>query len=42
MTSYLILFAVVVASADTPRVQEAHMTTMHIICELVEREQYGL
>ena len=42
MTSYLIVFAVVVASAGTSRVQKAHMTTMHIICELVERELYCL
>jgi D-sedoheptulose 7-phosphate isomerase len=29
-----------VASTSTPRVQEAHITASHIICELVERELF--
>jgi D-sedoheptulose 7-phosphate isomerase len=28
--------AIVVPSADTPRIQEAHITMIHIICELVD------
>ena len=27
---------------DTPRVQEAHITIIHIICELVEKRLFGL
>ena len=30
-----------VPSSDTPRIQEAHMTAMHIICEWVEKEIAG-
>jgi D-sedoheptulose 7-phosphate isomerase len=30
--------ALVVPSASTPRIQEAHITIGHIVCELVERE----
>ena len=30
--------ALVVPSAITPRIQEAHITIGHIVCELVERE----
>lgn len=36
-TDYLIN----VPSSDTPRVQEAHMTIGHIICELVEEAIFG-
>lgn len=30
-----------VPSNDTPRIQEAHITVGHIICDLVERELFG-
>ena len=30
-----------VPSRDTPRIQEAHITIGHIICEIVERELFG-
>ena len=30
-----------VPSTDTPRIQEAHITIGHIICELVEEEIFG-
>ncbi|MDR1182016.1 MAG: D-sedoheptulose 7-phosphate isomerase [Bacteroidales bacterium] len=30
-----------VPSLDTPRIQEAHITIAHIICELVEKELFG-
>jgi len=30
-----------VPSSDTPRIQEAHITILHIICFLVERELFG-
>ena len=33
--------ALVVPSADTPRVQEVHIMLGHIICELVEEELFG-
>lgn len=33
--------ALVVPSDSTPRIQEAHITIGHIVCELVERELYG-
>jgi D-sedoheptulose 7-phosphate isomerase len=33
--------ALKVPSADTPRIQEAHIMAGHIICEIVERELYG-
>jgi len=29
-----------VPSRNTPRIQEAHITIGHIICEIVEREIY--
>ena len=29
---------VIVGSADTPRIQETHITAIHILCELVEKE----
>jgi len=31
-----------VPSTDTPRIQEAHILIGHIICEIVEREMFGL
>ena len=31
----------IVPSTDTPRIQEAHITIGHIICELVEEEIFG-
>ena len=33
--------AIRVPSESTPRIQEAHITIGHIICELVERELFG-
>ncbi len=30
-----------VPSADTPRIQEAHILLGHILCEVVEREMFG-
>ena len=30
-----------VPSADTPRIQEAHILLGHILCEIVEREMFG-
>ena len=33
--------ALIVPSDSTPRIQEAHITIGHIICELVERELSG-
>mgnify|MGYP001614072370 FL=1 len=33
--------AIVVPSDNTPRIQEAHITIGHIVCELVERELAG-
>ena len=30
-----------VPSNSTPRVQEAHITVLHIICDLVEQELFG-
>ena len=32
----------IVPSDSTPRVQEAHITIGHIVCELVERELSGI
>lgn len=29
-----------VPSTDTPRIQEAHITIGHIICEIVEKELF--
>jgi D-sedoheptulose 7-phosphate isomerase len=34
-------FLLNVPSSDTPRIQEAHITVAHIICELVENELFG-
>jgi len=33
--------SLVVPSTSTPRIQEAHITIGHIICELIEREFFG-
>jgi D-sedoheptulose 7-phosphate isomerase len=30
-------FALVVDSSSTPRIQEAHITIGHVICEMVDR-----
>ena len=34
-------YSIVVPSADTPRIQEAHILIGHIICELVESSLFG-
>jgi D-sedoheptulose 7-phosphate isomerase len=31
----------VIPSADTPRIQEAHITIIHIVCDLVEKKLFG-
>jgi len=31
----------IVPSADTPRIQEGHITLVHVICGLVEEEMFG-
>jgi len=33
--------ALIVPSSDTPRVQEGHITIIHIVCDLVERALFG-
>jgi D-sedoheptulose 7-phosphate isomerase len=33
--------ALVVPSADTPRIQESHITIIHIVCDLVEKKLFG-
>ncbi len=33
--------ALIVPSAETPRIQEAHVTIIHILCDLVERRLFG-
>jgi D-sedoheptulose 7-phosphate isomerase len=33
--------SLVVSGLDTPRIQEAHITIIHIICDLVERRLFG-
>ena len=33
--------ALVVPSTDTPRIQEGHITIIHILCDLVEKELFG-
>ena len=30
-----------VPSADTPRIQEAHILLGHIVCEIVEKRVFG-
>lgn len=32
---------IIVPSVNTPRIQETHITILHIICELVEEELFG-
>ena len=32
---------IIVHSDDTPRIQEAHLMILHIICELVDKELFG-
>ena len=32
---------IAVPSADTPRIQEAHLVIEHILCYLVEKEMFG-
>ena len=32
---------IIVPSDNTPRIQEAHLMILHIICELVEKELFG-
>ena len=33
--------ALIVPSDDTPRIQEGHITIIHIICDLVEKALFG-
>jgi D-sedoheptulose 7-phosphate isomerase len=33
--------SLIVPSHDTPRIQEGHITIIHIICDLVEKELFG-
>jgi D-sedoheptulose 7-phosphate isomerase len=33
--------ALVVPSTDTPRIQEGHITVIHIVCDLVEKKLFG-
>lgn len=33
---------IIVSSSNTPRIQEAHILIIHIICEIVEKEIYGI
>ena len=37
----LVDLPVIIPSSNTQRIQEGHITTAHIICELVEQELYG-
>ena len=32
---------IIIPSDDTPRIQEAHLMILHIICELVDKELFG-
>lgn len=34
-------FSLIVPTSDTPRIQEAHITIIHIICDLVEKELFS-
>jgi D-glycero-beta-D-manno-heptose-7-phosphate kinase len=34
--------SIIVPSNNTPRIQETHIALIHIICELLERELYGI
>lgn len=33
--------ALIMPSSDTPRIQEGHITTIHIICDLIEKKLFG-
>ncbi len=33
-------FAIIVGTKDTPRVQESHITIIHILCDLIEKELF--
>jgi D-sedoheptulose 7-phosphate isomerase len=33
--------ALVIPSSDTPRIQEGHITIIHIVCDLVEKAMFG-
>ena len=35
-------FLINIPSIDTPRIQESHILTGHIICELVEEAIFGI
>ena len=37
----LVDVALVVPSSDTPRIQEAHLTIIHIVCDLLEKSLFG-
>jgi D-sedoheptulose 7-phosphate isomerase len=37
----LVNLPIIIPSSNTQRIQEGHITTAHIICELVEDELYG-
>ena len=34
-------FSLCIPAHDTPRIQEAHITIIHLICELVEKRMFG-
>ena len=34
-------FCIVIPSSDTPRIQEAHILTGHILCSVIEKELFG-
>jgi len=34
-------YCIAIPSADTPRVQESHITVAHIICDIVEKSMFG-
>ena len=33
--------SLIVPSDDTPRIQESHILTGHIICDIIEKELFG-
>ena len=37
----IVEIALTIPSHETPRIQEAHVTIIHLICELVERRMFG-
>ena len=37
----LVDIALVVPSQETPRIQEGHLTIIHIMCDLLERQMFG-